>query len=103
MSYAENRVKKLKKRAEEKYQVLPYLDQIESKTYHEKGTLPNCMLEEFILEEYNLWSVELAVRFCQEHHIRTIHDCIVYSGMRNLPEMYDCTWEEYITNKKEDK
>jgi hypothetical protein len=103
MSYGENRVKKLKKIATEKYQILPYLDEIESIEYHKKGTLCNSMLEKFILEDYKLWSVELSVRFCQEHNIRTVYDCITYSGMRNMPEMYDCTWEQYIKNNKEEK
>lgn len=101
MGYGENRVKKLEKRTAEKYHVMPNLNEIEFKDYHQKGTLYNSMLEQFIIEDYQLWSVELAVRFCQEHNIRTIYDCITYCGMRNMPEMYDCTWEQYIENNKE--
>lgn len=101
MSFGENRVKKLKKKASERYQVMPNLNEMEFKDYHKKGTLYNVMLEPFIIEEYKLWSVELAVRFCQEHNIRTIYDCVTYSGMRTQPENYDYTWEDYIQNIKE--
>lgn len=103
MSYGKRQLKKLKKKASEKYHVMPDLNSMEFKEYHKKGTLYNVMLEPFIIEDYKLWSPELAVRFCQEHHIRTIYDCITYSGMRTQPENYECSWEEYIQNIKEDK
>lgn len=95
MSYSHNRMKKLKKKASEKYQFMPNLNDMNDKEYHKKGTLYNNMLERFVIEEYQLWSVELAVRFCQEHNIRTLKDCVTYYGMRTNPDMYDCTWEEY--------
>lgn len=101
MSFGENRVKKLKKKASERYQVMPNLNEMRFKEYHQKGTLYNVMLEPFIIEEYKLWSLELAVKFCQEHNIRTIYDCVTYSSMRTQPENFECTWEEYIQNIKE--
>lgn len=103
MSYKYSHTKKLKKRASERYHVMPDLNSMKFKDYHQKGTLYNVMLEPFIVEDYKLWSVELAVRFCQENHIRTIYDCITYYGMRTQPENYECSWEEYIQNIKEEK
>lgn len=103
MSYGYSRMKKLKKRASDRYQYMPNLNDMEDKECHRKDSLYNVMLEPFIIEKYKLWSVELAVRFCQENHIRTMKDCITYYGMRTRPEMYDCTWEQYIENNKEEK
>lgn len=103
MSYGYSRMKKLKKRASYRYQYMPNLNDMKDKEYHQKGTLYNSMLEPFIIEKYKLWSLELAVRFCQENNIRTIQDCITYYGMRTQPEMYECTWEQYIENNKEEK
>lgn len=103
MSYGYSRMKKLKKRASDKYQYMPNLNDMEDKEYHRKDSLYNVMLEPFIIEKYKLWSVELAVRFCQENNIRTMKDCITYYGMRTRPEMYECTWEQYIENNKEVK
>lgn len=103
MSYKYSHTKKLKKRASERYHVMPDLNSMKFKDYHQKGTLYNVMLEPFIIEDYKLWSLELAVRFCQENNIRTIYDCITYYGMRTRPEMYECTWEQYIQNIKEEK
>lgn len=103
MSYGYSRMKKLKKRASYRYQYMPNLNDMADKEYHQKGTLYNSILEPFIIEQYKLWSVELAVRFCQENHIRTIYDCITYYGMRTQPEMYEGTWEQYIENNKEVK
>ena len=103
MSYGYSRMKKLKKRASDKYQYMPNLNDMEDKECHRKDSLYNSMLEPFITEQYKLWSVELAVRFCQENNIRTMKDCIAYYGMRTRPEMYDCTWEQYIENNKEVK
>lgn len=80
-------------------QCMPNLNEMEFKDYHQKGTLYNSMLEPFIIEDYKLWSLELAVRFCQENNIRTMKDCITYYGMRTRPEMYECTWEQYQNNK----
>ena len=80
MSYGYSRMKKLKKRASYRYQYMPNLNEMEFKDYH-----------------------QLAVRFCQENNIRTIQDCITYYGMRTKPEMYECTWEQYIENNKEEK
>lgn len=78
---------------------MPNLNDMADKEYHKKGTLYNSMLEPFIVEKYKLWSVELAVKFCQENHIRTMKDCITYYGMRTRPEMYECTWEELVLKK----
>ena len=103
MSYGENRLKKLKKKASEKYHVMPDLNSMKFKEYHQKGTLYNVLLEPFIIEDYKLWSIELAVRFCQEHHIRTLQDCLQYSSMRSYPENFECSWEEYIQTIKEEK
>lgn len=96
------KAKNIKKRISNltKYdQCMPNLNDMEDKEYHRKGTLYNSMLEPFIVEDYKLWSLELAVRFCQENNIRTIQDCIAYYGMRTRPEMYECTWEQYQNNK----
>lgn len=96
------KAKNMKKRISNltKYdQCMPNLNEMEYKDYHKKGTLYNSMLEKFIIEDYQLWSLELAVRFCQEHNIRTIQDCVTYYGMRTRPEMYECTWEQYQNNK----
>ena len=103
MSYGYSRMKKLKKRASDRYQYMPNLNDMEDKECRRKDSLYNVMLEPFIIEKYKLWSVELAVRFCQENNIRTMKDCITYYGMRTRPEMYDCTWEQYIENNKEEK
>lgn len=103
MSYGYSRMKKLKKRASYRYQYMPNLNDMKDKEYHQKGTLYNSILEPFIIEQYKLWSPELAVRFCQENNIRTMKDCITYYGMRTKPEMYEGTWEEYIQNIKEEK
>ena len=103
MSYGYSRMKKLKKRASDRYQCMPNLNDMADKEYHQKGTLYNSMLEPFIIEKYKLWSVELAVRFCQENNIRTMQDCITYYGTRTRPEMCEVTWEQYIENKKENK
>lgn len=97
-----SKAKNMKKRISNltKYdQCMPDLNKMEFKEYHKKGTLYNSMLEPFIIEDYKLWSVELAVRFCQEHNIRTMKDCVTYYGMRTRPEMYECTWQEYQNNK----
>lgn len=97
-----SKAKKMKKRISNltQYdQCMPNLNDMEDKEYHRKDSLYNVMLEPFIIEQYKLWSVELAVRFCQEHNIRTMKDCITYYGMRTRPEMYECTWEEYQNNK----
>lgn len=97
-----SKAKNMKKRISNltKYdQCMPDLNKMEFKEYHKKGTLYNSMLEPFIIEDYKLWSVELAVRFCQEHNIRTMKDCVTYYGMRTRPEMYECTWEQYQNNK----
>ena len=97
-----SKAKNMKKRISNltKYdQCMPDLNKMEFKEYHKKGTLYNSMLEPFIVEDYKLWSVELAVRFCQEHNIRTMKDCVTYYGMRTRPEMYECTWEQYQNNK----
>lgn len=102
MSYKYSHTKKLKKRASERYHVMPDLNSMKFKEYHQKGTLYNVMLEPFIIEDYQLWSLELAVKFCKENHIRTIYDCVTYCGMRTQPENYECTWEQY-QNIKEDK
>lgn len=74
---------------------MPNLNDMADKEYHQKGTLYNVMLEPFIIEDYKLWSLELAVRFCKEHNIRTLQDCLQYSSMRNYPNNFECTWEEY--------
>ena len=97
-----SKAKNMKKRISNltKYdQCMPDLNKMEFKEYHKKGTLYNSMLEPFIIEDYKLWSVELAVRFCQEHNIRTMKDCVTYYGMRTRPEMYEGTWEQYQNNK----
>lgn len=88
----------LSKRLKRKIQLptMPNLNDMKDKDFHQKGTLYNVMLEPFIIEEYKLWSLELAVKFCQEHNIRTIQDCLQYSSMRNYPENFECTWEEYV-------
>ena len=96
------KAKNMKKRISNltKYdQCMPDLNKMEFKEYHKKGTLYNSMLEPFIIDDYKLWSLELAVRFCQEHNIRTIYDCVTYYGMRTQPENYECTWEQYQNNK----
>ena len=96
------KAKNMKKRISNltKYdQCMPNLNEMEYKDYHKKGTLYNSMLEPFIVEDYKLWSLELAVRFCQEHNIRTMKDCVTYYGMRTRPEMYEGTWEQYQNNK----
>ena len=96
------KAKNMKKRISSltKYdQCMPNLNEMEYKEYHRKGTLYNSMLEPFIVEDYKLWSLELAVRFCQEHNIRTMKDCVTYYGMRTRPEMYEGTWEQYQNNK----
>lgn len=97
-----SKAKNMKKRISNltKYdQCMPNLNEMEYKDYHKKGTLYNSMLEPFIVEDYKLWSLELAVRFCQEHNIRTMKDCVTYYGMRTRPEMYEGTWEQYQNNK----
>jgi len=89
-------IRKIQRKLKQQNQGMPNLNDMKDKEYHQKGTLYNVMLESFIIEDYKLWSLELAVKFCQEHHIRTLQDCLQYSSMRSYPDNFDCTWDEYI-------